>query len=463
MAIDPHATPPDAPAEIAIIGGGAAGALAAVHLLRAGAAGPIVIVERADRLGRGVAYSTTFPDHLLNVVASNLGGLAGEPGHFREWLSDQGEPAPAGAFLPRMVFGRYLTALLAEASDVRPDVLTTIRAEAVGLVQAGAAMRVELADGRMFPARRVVLATGTPAAPDVPLSSGRWPRGSPAYVSDPWSPGALEGLAAGNDVLLIGTGLTTVDVALRLVHARPDVRLVAVSRTGLLPVPHRWPEGPIPLGYQPPAPGTSLHAQVRAFRAATVASRARGGDARDVVDALRPHTHAIWQGFSRAEQRRFLGAYTRFWAINRNRMAPAAAGWVESLRASGQLAIVTGAVVAAESAGGRLRVTLRRRGETAADVREFDAAVNCVGPADAPFGAGSPLYDRLLADGLVRPHPLGLGLDTGAGGAVRDAAGELSTAIFTIGWLRRGELWESVAIPELRDQSGELADRFALV
>ena len=181
------------------------------------------------------------------------------------------------------------------------------------------------------------------------------------------------------------------------------MRLVAVSRTGLLPVPHRWPEGPIALGYQPPAPGTSLHAQVRAFRAATVASRARGGDARDVVDALRPHTHAIWQGFSRAEQRRFLGAYTRFWAINRNRMAPAAAGWVESLRASGQLAIVTGAVVAAESAGGRLRVTLRRRGETAADVREFDAAVNCVGPADAPFGAGSPLYDRLLADGLVRP------------------------------------------------------------
>jgi uncharacterized NAD(P)/FAD-binding protein YdhS len=189
----------------------------------------------------------------------------------------------------------------------------------------------------------------------------------------------------------------------------------------------------------------------------------RGGDARDVVDALRPHTQAIWQGFSRAEQRRFLGAYTRFWAINRNRMAPAAAGWVESLRASGQLTILTGAVVAAEAAGGRLRVHLRPRGEAATEAWEFDAAVNCVGPADAPFGAGSPLYDRLLAAGLVRPHPLGLGLDTGAGGAVRNAAGELSETIFVIGWMRRGELWESVAIPELRDQSAELAARFALV
>jgi uncharacterized NAD(P)/FAD-binding protein YdhS len=434
-----------------------------VHLLRGGAAGLIVIVERADRLGRGVAYSTTFPDHLLNVVASNLGGLAGEPGHFREWLAQRGEPAAAGAFLPRMVFGRYLTALLAEAADARPGVLTTIRGEAVAIAQAGAGLRIELSDGRVLAARRVVLATGTPAAPDVPLRSRRWPAGSRVYVSDPWSEGALEGLADGDDVLLIGTGLTTVDVALRLVHARPGVRLVAVSRTGLLPVPHRWPQGPIALGYQPPAPGTSLHAQVRAFRAATVAARTRGGDARDVVDALRPHTQAIWQGFSRAEQRRFLGAYTRFWAINRNRMAPAAAGWVDSVRGNGQLAIVPGAIVAAEEGGGRLRVHLRPRGEAATETREFDAAVNCVGPADAPFGAGSPLYDRLLADGLARPHPLGLGLDTGAGGAVRDAAGALSANIFTIGWMRRGELWESVAIPELRDQSHELADRLTLV
>jgi uncharacterized NAD(P)/FAD-binding protein YdhS len=140
-------------------------------------------------------------------------------------------------------------------------------------------------------------------------------------------------------------------------------------------------------------------------------------------------------------------------------MAPAAAGWLEALRAGGQLSIVTAAVVAAEDAGGRLRVTLRRRGEAAVQSLEFDAVVNCIGPADAPFGAGSPLYDRLLADGMVRPHPLGLGLDTGTGGAVRTARGELSPALFTIGWMRRGELWESVAIPELRDQAAELAER----
>jgi uncharacterized NAD(P)/FAD-binding protein YdhS len=129
-----HATGADAPAECVIIGGGA-GTLAAVHLLRAGVRGPIALVERTDRLGRGVAYSTTFPAHVLNVVASNLGGLTRQPEHFRNWLAATGEPA--GEFLPRIVFGRYLTALLSEASGQRPGVLSTIRAEAVGLKWAG--------------------------------------------------------------------------------------------------------------------------------------------------------------------------------------------------------------------------------------------------------------------------------------------------------------------------------------
>ncbi|HEY3766458.1 MAG TPA: FAD/NAD(P)-binding protein, partial [Gaiellales bacterium] len=215
-----HTITPDTPAEVAVIGGGAAGTLAAVHLLRAGARGPVAIVERADRLGRGVAYSTTFPDHLLNVVAANLGGLSGEPGHFRDWLAERGEPADAGAFLPRMVFGRYLTALLGQAADAHPGVLASIRAEAIGLAADGDRIRVELADGSAFTARHVILATGTPAAPDVPLESGRWPQGSARYLSDPWAVGALDALPGGRDVLLVGTGLTTVDVALRLVDAR---------------------------------------------------------------------------------------------------------------------------------------------------------------------------------------------------------------------------------------------------
>jgi uncharacterized NAD(P)/FAD-binding protein YdhS len=347
---------------------------------------------------------------------------------------------------------------LDEAAAGVPGVLETVHGSVADIAPEDGGARVALAGGGTIGAAHVVLATGTPTSRDVAVAGG-WPQASSRYVRDPWVPRALDALAPGDDVLLVGTGLTMVDVALRLAAERPRVRLVGLSRTGLLPIPHRWPQGPIDIGYRPPPPGTSLAEQARAFRAAVWAAAAIGGDARDVVDALRPHTQAIWKGFSTSDRRRALRAYTRVWAINRNRMAPAAWGWIEDLRERGSLTIVAGTPVAVAADASGLAVTLRRRGGTADEVMRFDAAVNCIGPADSPFGARDALYDRLLERGLARPHPLGLGLDTGAGGAVFDAGGRPQPWLSTLGWTRRGELWESVAIAELRDQAAEIAAR----
>jgi uncharacterized NAD(P)/FAD-binding protein YdhS len=427
--------------DVAIIGGGAAGTFTAVHLLRTGRPVRLAIVERADRLGRGIAYSTTNPRHLMNVPASTMGALAGRPGHLLEWCAAQGEPVDGAAFVSRPLFGRYLVALLRDAIAAAAVPPLVLRDEAVALAASGGRLRVVLASGKDIDAGRVVLATGTPPATDLPLPSGSWPRDPDRYLTDPWAAGALEALA-GDDILLLGTGLTTVDVALRLSELRPSARLVAVSRTGLLPVTHRWPEGTIDVGYRPPPAGTSLREQARGFRAAVGAARAQGADMRDVVDAMRPHTQAIWQGLPDADRRRFLRRYSRYWLIHRSRTAPAAAGWLRELRDDGRLRIAAAAVASVQDDGGRPAV---------------DAIVNCAGPADSPFAGPSPLYRSLRDAGLGRPHPLGLGLDTGPGGAVLDAAGRPSRTLYTLGWLRRGELWESLAIPELRDQAAALA------
>jgi uncharacterized NAD(P)/FAD-binding protein YdhS len=72
---------------------------------------------------------------------------------------------------------------------------------------------------------------------------------------------------------------------------------------------------------------------------------------------------------------------------------------------------------------------------------------------------GSRLLDVLCASGAVRPHPLALGLDTCGDGAQRDAHGRASETLFAIGPLRRGELWESTAVPEIRAQAQTLARR----
>ncbi len=199
---------------VAVVGGGAAGTLVAVHLLRAGAPVDVTVIERSERVARGVAYSTTFPDHLLNVVAANMGGPADEPGHFRSWLAEYRQPVRATSFMPRGAYGDYLAHLLEQSIAAAPQgAFQRVRGEAVGVSRAGDRWVVRLADGGQVECDRLVLATGVPAPRDPPLQEGAWPVDSPLYLSDPWTPAGLEGLAPGDNLLLVGTGLTMVDIA----------------------------------------------------------------------------------------------------------------------------------------------------------------------------------------------------------------------------------------------------------
>jgi len=50
-------------------------------------------------------------------------------------------------------------------------------------------------------------------------------------------------------------------------------------------------------------------------------------------------------------------------------------------------------------------------------------------------------------------------LSCDADGGLVDAAGRVSNRLFTLGPLRKGELWESTAVPELRVQAERLARR----
>src|SRR4051812_444299 len=107
---------------VAVVGGGASGTLASVHLLheliRAGRSGHVLLIDRDGRHGLGQAYSTQDPRHLLNAPAARMSGLAGDPGHFVRWAAQElgEEPAGlAGRFLPRALYGRYLGETLLEA------------------------------------------------------------------------------------------------------------------------------------------------------------------------------------------------------------------------------------------------------------------------------------------------------------------------------------------------------------
>ena len=87
---------------IAIIGAGFSGSLLALHLLRGAAPEDrIYLVEKHRQFGRGPAYATGNPNHLLNVRAGNMSAFPDQPDHFVAWLAAL--PATLATLRPAMV------------------------------------------------------------------------------------------------------------------------------------------------------------------------------------------------------------------------------------------------------------------------------------------------------------------------------------------------------------------------
>ncbi len=450
----------NAPA-IAIVGGGASGTLLASQLLRAGNA-RVVLIERGERIGRGVAYGTTFAGHLLNVPAASMTGLPGDPEHFLRYVREHHDPsAQLTTFVPRLVYGAYLEHLLRESERLAAPGATLVRwrGEVVDLADDDARpWLMTFADGSRAHADRVVLALGNLPPRDPALASGNWPSDPARYIADPWSADALDRRAPGT-VLLVGTGLTMVDVALELQQRTPGQRIVALSRGGLFPHAHRSGGAAPSQGVPVPDPTPSLTALLRFVRSAAVVAEVGGGDWRDAVNALRPVTAELWAALPESEQRRFIERLARYWDVHRHRLAPAVAVAIDELRESGQLTFARGRLHRVASSADAVDVTMRTHG--GAHELRVAAVVNCTGPAGNVLAGGSRLLEALCAAGTARPHPLALGLDTGADGALRDAHGREHETLFAIGPLRRGELWETTAVPELRAQAHALAQHLA--
>jgi len=441
---------------VAIVGGGASGTLLAAHLLRAGGV-HVALIERHARIGRGLAYGTCFAGHLLNVPAASMTALPDEPEHFVRFARERHDAAvEPTTFVPRAVYGAYLDHVLAESEGLASPgaTLERVRGEVVDIT--GAALT--LADGTQLQAERVVLALGNLPPRDPALVDGGWPEDPTRYVRDPWQPGAVEGLAPG-PALLVGTGLTMVDVALQLQARDPRLRLTALSRGGRLPHAHRAGGAPPSSGLPVPRPSASLIEQLRFVRRSAAAAELDGGDWRDAVNALRPVTAQLWAALPRAEQRRFRERLARYWDIHRHRLAPEVGRSIAALTRSGQLALLSGRVLSVRVDGDGLLVAVRERESGGQRTLRVSSIVNCTGPNGDVRTGGSQLLGALCASGAVRPHPLALGLDTCDDGSLRDARGHASDTLFAIGPLRRGELWETTAIAEIREQAQTLARR----
>lgn len=444
-------TPPDA-FDAVIVGGGAAGVLAAIHLLEDSAL-RVAIVEPRGSLAHGVAYSTAHPEHLLNVVAARMSALDARPDDFVAFLLAQpgadDRPAAATCFAERRVYGRYL----AERLRAQPGYGGLVRLhDAVVRIGRGDAFALQLASGRRLDASNVVLAMGN-APRALPVPSGAID-GTPRVIGA-WDYDAVRAIGLDDAVCILGSGLSMVDAVLSLVRSGHRASITVLSRHGLSPLGH------VDVGYEhmdvPALLALGIRARMRALRGHAAAAQADGRPWQWTMDAVRQHVPALWQSLDVREQRRFLRHAARFWDIHRHRIAPQAASQLDGLRRSGQLRVHAGRLLGLVGDAQAVRVRYRPRHATGPLELHAACVINATGVETSIDRQGDSLYARMRVDGLVQPGPHGIGIATGPRGEVLDARRAPVGGLYTLGASRIGEQWESIAVPELRMQAAQIA------
>jgi uncharacterized NAD(P)/FAD-binding protein YdhS len=379
-----------------------------------------------------------------------------DPGDFVRFAQSRDPSITPGTFVRRSLYGEYLEHLLAEATAHRPEAFSQIVTEVSGVEPDRAWATITTADGRRITVDRVVLAVGHyPPANPAGLSSAFL--ASAGYIRDPWKRGVLESIPRDARVLLIGTGLTALDVALDL-HTRGIPGAIAISRRGLMPRSHNPKLPPVDPSHRPLGIDNEKTAlgYARAIRR-HIEQIAHIGNWRQVIDSLRPITPALWQRLSVKERERFMRHLRPFWDVHRHRASPETGMAAEELVQKGWLNICAGRLLSAALNGGEVDVVVRLRGSEERRTFRVGSVVNCTGPTTDVRSAGDLLLNELFHWGQARPDALGLGIDVAEDGAVISSRGEPSRVLFYVGPLLRARDGEGTAVPELRQYTSKLA------
>ncbi len=437
------------PVKVGIVGAGFTGTALAALLQRL-TPFPIhvTLFDSSGQWGAGPAYSTPFSYHLLNVRAKEMSVFEDDPLHFVRWLkahpqlmtpTDEALPIEL-QFLPRALYRTYLQSLLQTLALEQDD------RDVVDLIPAEAGVTVVLADGKTCVMDKVILAMGAPSPAEFAFPVHH----SIQEIAYPWDYEAQANVQEDAAVLIVGTGLSMVDVVLTLHQRGHRGKIYAVSRRGLLPLPHL---------FQPPATtlpdlpasitqAATLRSVMRQLHAYCDALVAQGKHWQPAIDMFRLHIPAIWQRLTLREQKQFIRRALPYWNIHRHRVPVSVSTLLHDMIEAQQLQIIRGQVVA--TGGGVSYIKVHPSQQTS--VLPTHSLINCMGPNNCINNDQKPLIQSLLKRNIAALDPLQLGLVVDSFGALINSAGQRSAQCYAVGALTRGATWELTAVPQIRQQ-----------
>lgn len=438
---------------VAVIGGGVTGATVALSLVADGYSGPITLIEPRAHLGGGLAYGNADTVHRINVPAARMSVYSDRPDHFAHWLDASGalraDPAAeigGRVFALRADFGRYV------ASEVAPHLasgrLRHLRDRVVEVRESGPGWRLRTASGALVEADVVVIASSHPA-PGLPGPLRPY-ADHPHVIADALRPRALDHVGADERVLIIGAGLTALDVVASLDARGARGKITLVSRRGLRPRGHA--DGDFePFGTFTDRSSGSATALLRHVRRTIEAAGAQRIPWQAVIDAVRAQGQEIWRGLPTRERRRIVRHLRAMWDVHRFRAAPQTLSVVERKLADGSLQHIAAHLTAVDAAGEGFRVALRPRHGSAPTLIEVDRIIVTTGPAHHAILKTEPYLADLAAAGVLAADPVGLGIATSETGRAVGATGEPHPTLFIAGPLARGTFGELMGLPQVTD------------
>jgi uncharacterized NAD(P)/FAD-binding protein YdhS len=440
---------------ICIIGGGLTGAAAAVACLkRLKQPFRLAIVEPSSTLGRGVAFGSYHSLHLLNIRTRDLSIHVDRPNEFLTWVFrqlDQGENDPglleglAHTFLPRQLFGEYVRQRLLDEVARRQDVTFDV----VG----GVATACHRHEGRFH----IKLDRQGPLSADIVILATAYglQRPSSNGLLAPYDQLAAKQFACAQSIALVGSGLTMVDVLLSARHAGFLGTATVISRRGQLPRAHAA-KGVVPQQVALPQ-SKRMSRLTGAVRIACEAAEAHHTPWQAIVNGIRPSIQEIWQRLPLGEQVRFLRHVRPYWDAHRHRLPRGVHDHVQSEFATGRAVLLRGRLSDVARGSDGFNLAVRKRGSNLVQGFRVDLAFDCSGHKP---DVGSPLIKSLIGQGLVRPDAHGLGLAARLNGRVIGRY-DTTPALFALGPLSQGSLWEITAVPEIVQQADAAARAIA--
>jgi len=450
--------------DLVIVGGGAAGLILLANTFeKATSPLSIAMINTGYPTGKGIAYTTKNGNHLLNVRVSRMSAFTSDANHFTNWILSKPEYSEyhhenlGERFVARKIYGEYLedlyqSLLKSENKNVRFDLIID---EVIDIQKTDNRFDIKLRNHESIDGKKVVLCTGN--QPPIALPGISNLKSSEKVFINPWDDKAVDNINPDQPVFIVGAGLTMVDTVVSLIDQGFKNKIIVVSKHGAIPMAH--PVTRVSVPHPEKAPASDIHEIYSELKSKIRSAIDHTEWHEPVLEAVRPFTQKIWQELPIEQKNRFLRHINHRWAKLRHRLPHEVHDFIQALIDSNQIELYAGKLEDVQDNGSDLTIRFFDKSTESSITKNAQRIINCIGPEGDFHKVENPLLKNMLASGLIAKDPLSLGFNATGNGEIINKEGEVVNNLFTIGSGLRGILWESTAIPEIRVQAHEMANK----